>query len=46
VINLDRVEEVHRFFDGAYLLQLDDAEHSQVPVSRALAGRLRGLLGL
>jgi DNA-binding LytR/AlgR family response regulator len=46
LVNLDHVDEVHRFFDGAYLLRLDDARRSEVPVSRALAGRFRELLGL
>ena len=46
LVNLDHVEEVHRFFEGTFLLRFDDAEHSQVPVSRALAGRFRSLLGM
>jgi DNA-binding LytR/AlgR family response regulator len=46
LVNLDHVQEVHPFFAGAYLLRMDDLERSEVPVSRALAGRLRDLLGI
>jgi len=46
LVNLEHVQEVHPFFAGAYLLRMDDQERSEVPVSRALAGRLRDLLGM
>jgi two-component system, LytTR family, response regulator LytT len=46
LVNLDHVQEVHPFFAGAYLLRVDDRDRSEVPVSRALAGRVRDLLGI
>jgi two-component system response regulator LytT len=46
LVNLDHVEEVHPFFAGTYLLRVDDCNRSEVPVSRALAGRVRDLLGI
>jgi DNA-binding LytR/AlgR family response regulator len=46
LVNLDHVQEVHPFFAGAYLLRVDDRDGSEVPVSRALAGRVRDLLGI
>jgi DNA-binding LytR/AlgR family response regulator len=46
LVNLDHVQEVHPFFAGAYLLRVDDRDHSEVPVSRALASRVRQRLGL
>jgi two-component system, LytTR family, response regulator LytT len=46
LVNLDHVLEVYPFFAGAYLLRVDDRDRSEVPVSRALAGRVRDLLGI
>jgi DNA-binding LytR/AlgR family response regulator len=46
LVNLDHIQEVRPFFAGAYLLRMDDLERTDVPVSRALAGRLRHLLGM
>jgi DNA-binding LytR/AlgR family response regulator len=37
---------MHPCFAGTYLLRVDDLERCEVPVSRALAGRVRGLLGI
>jgi two-component system, LytTR family, response regulator LytT len=46
VVNLEHVHEVQPFFAGAYLLRVDDRDRSEVPVSRALASRVRQALGL
>jgi DNA-binding LytR/AlgR family response regulator len=46
LVNPDHVIEVHPFFAGAYLLRLQDKERTEVPVSRALAPRVREALGL
>ena len=46
LVNPEHVIEVHPFFAGAYLLRVQDKEHSEVPVSRALAPRVRAALGL
>jgi DNA-binding LytR/AlgR family response regulator len=46
LVNPEHVIEVHPFFAGAYLLRLQDKERSEVPVSRALAPRVREALGL
>jgi two-component system response regulator LytT len=46
LVNPEHVIEVHPFFAGAYLLRLQDKDRSEVPVSRALAPRVRAALGL
>jgi DNA-binding LytR/AlgR family response regulator len=46
LVNPQHVLEVHPFFAGAYLLRMHDRAHSEVPVSRALAPRVRQALGL
>jgi two-component system response regulator LytT len=46
LVNPEHVVEVHPFFAGAYMLRLQDKERSEVPVSRALAPRVREALGL
>ncbi len=46
LVNTEHVLEVHPFFAGTYLLRLDDKQRTEVPVSRALARRLREVLGL
>jgi DNA-binding LytR/AlgR family response regulator len=46
LVNLEHVREVSPFFSGAYLLRVDDERRSEVPVSRAAARRLRGILGI
>jgi two-component system, LytTR family, response regulator len=46
LVNPEHVIEVHPFFAGAYMLRLQDKERSEVPVSRALAPRVREALGL
>jgi DNA-binding LytR/AlgR family response regulator len=46
LVNPEHVAEVHPFFAGAYLLRMHDKARSDVPVSRALAPRVRQALGL
>jgi two-component system LytT family response regulator len=45
IVNLDHAKSLHPGFAGAYRLRLDDAERTEVPVSRARARDLRGRLG-
>ncbi|MGE5673640.1 MAG: LytTR family transcriptional regulator DNA-binding domain-containing protein [Mycobacterium leprae] len=44
--DVSRVREVHHYFKGAMGLIMEDAEHSEVPVSRNLAPEVRRRLGL
>jgi DNA-binding LytR/AlgR family response regulator len=46
LVNPEHVREVHPFFAGAYLLRIQDKTRSEVPVSRALAPRVRDAFGL
>jgi two-component system, LytTR family, response regulator LytT len=46
IVNPEHVLEVHPFFAGAYLLRIQDQTRSEVPVSRALAPRVRDAFGL
>ncbi|HEX8969574.1 MAG TPA: LytTR family DNA-binding domain-containing protein [Chloroflexota bacterium] len=46
LVNPEHVLEVHPFFAGAYLLRMQDKHRSEVPVSRALAPRVREAFGL
>jgi DNA-binding LytR/AlgR family response regulator len=46
LVNPEHVLEVHPFFAGAYLLRIQDKARSEVPVSRALAPRVRDAFGL
>lgn len=45
LVNLKKVKEIIPFFNGTYNLVLGDQEHSEVPVSRAQAKKLRKVLG-
>lgn len=45
IVNLHKVKEIVPFFNGTYNLVLEDKEHSEVPVSRAQAKKLRKILG-
>ncbi len=45
IVNLHRVTEIVPFFNGTYNLVMEDAEKSEVPVSRAQAKKLRKILG-
>lgn len=46
LVNLARVREVVPFFKGNILLVVDDAQHTEIPVSRNLAPAVRRALGL
>jgi two-component system LytT family response regulator len=43
IVNVDRVREIQRWFNGDYLLILED--QSQIPSSRGYRGNLRRLFG-
>ena len=45
IVNLDHATALRPGFAGTYRLTLDDAERTEVPVSRARARELRGRLG-
>jgi len=45
IVNIHKVKEIQPFFNGTYNLVLDDKEHSEVPVSRNQAKKLRKVLG-
>ncbi len=45
LVNLHKVKEIVPFFNGTYNLVLEDKDHSEVPVSRAQAKKLRKILG-
>ena len=45
IVNIRKVKEILPFFNGTYLLVMDDKEKSEVPVSRNQARKLRKLLG-
>jgi DNA-binding LytR/AlgR family response regulator len=46
LVNPERVVEVEPFFNGAYLLRVDDKARSEVPVSRNYLAAVRKALGL
>jgi DNA-binding LytR/AlgR family response regulator len=46
LVNLTNVSEIEPFFNGAYVLRVNDKEHSEVQVSRSHARTLRSLLGI
>lgn len=45
LVNLERIAEIHPWFNGAYELVMLDKEKTRVPVSRTSARRLKELLG-
>lgn len=45
LVNLHKVKEIVPFFNGTYNLLLEDKQHSEVPVSRTQARKLRKILG-
>jgi len=45
LVNLHKVKEIVPFFNGTYNLVVEDKNHSEVPVSRAQAKKLRKILG-
>ncbi|MDB5069815.1 MAG: LytTR family transcriptional regulator [Candidatus Eremiobacteraeota bacterium] len=46
LVNPERVVEVEPFFNGSYLLRVDDKARSEVPVSRNYLSAVRKALGL
>ncbi|MEI7553701.1 LytTR family DNA-binding domain-containing protein [Candidatus Chlorohelix sp.] len=46
LVNLKNVIEIYPFFNGAYVLKVNDRENSEVQVSRGNAKNLRALLGM
>ena len=46
IVNLSKVKEITPFFNGTYTLAVNDAQTSQVPVSRNQARKLKKLLGI
>ncbi|NLC76423.1 MAG: response regulator transcription factor [Clostridia bacterium] len=46
LVNIKRTKEVIPLYNGTLILIVDDAEKSEVPVSRAQAKRIRQLLGI
>jgi DNA-binding LytR/AlgR family response regulator len=45
LVNLEAVVEVVPWFSGAYLLRMNDAAHSEIPLSRQYARVLKDLAG-
>lgn len=46
IVNLKRVVEIRPYFNGVYLLKVDDKEHTELTVSRGHVRSLRNLLGI
>lgn len=46
IVNLSKVKEITPFFNGTYTLTVNDAQTSQVPVSRNQAKKLKKVLGI
>jgi len=46
LVNLKKVREIVPYFKGSFALVMDDADRTEVPVSRAQAKALRKVLGL
>ncbi|NWJ95631.1 MAG: response regulator transcription factor [Chloroflexi bacterium] len=46
LVNLHNVSEIYPFFNGAYVLKVNDKDQSEVQVSRGHAKNLRALLGM
>jgi two-component system LytT family response regulator len=46
LVNLRNVVEIYPFFNGAYVLKVNDKENSEVQVSRGQSKNLRSLLGM
>ena len=45
LVNLNHVVEVAPWFSGTYLIRMDDAARTQIPMSRRYAARLKKLTG-
>ncbi|MCL4515556.1 MAG: LytTR family DNA-binding domain-containing protein [Firmicutes bacterium] len=46
LVNLLKVREIIPYFNSAFTLVVDDAQHTEVPVSRGQVKKLRSLLGM
>ncbi len=46
LVNIRKTKEVIPFFNGTYTLVVDDAQKSEIPVSRAQSKKLREILGM
>ena len=46
VVNIGHIREVVPWFKSSYLLRMDDAKHTEIPVARAQVKRLRELFNL
>lgn len=45
IVNLDHVAEVVPWFSGTYAIHIDDDEHSQIPMSRGYAVKVKKMTG-
>jgi len=45
IVNIQKVREIHPFFNGTHILVMEDKERSEIPVSRNQSKKLRKLLG-
>jgi two-component system response regulator LytT len=46
IVNLEKIKEVYSWFNGTYRLIMDDAENSEIPVSRTHVREIKELLGI
>ncbi len=45
LVNLDHVKEVASWFSGTFIIRMDDASHTEIPMSRSYAAQLKKLTG-
>ncbi len=45
LVNLDHVQEVAPWFSGTFIIRMDDAAHTEIPMSRSYAAQLKRLTG-
>ncbi len=45
LVNLDHVKEVAPWFSGTFIIRMDDAAHTEIPLSRNYAAQLKKLTG-
>lgn len=46
IVNLDNIKELFAWFNGTYKLVMDDAEKSEIPISRNNVKKMKELLGI
>lgn len=46
LVNMDNIKELYSWFNGTYKLVMDDAQKSEVPISRNNVRKLKELLGI